>query len=242
MFRVMKMAWAMDVNFNSPAFISQTEAALILRGLFDRQNLWESRQDRKAPYRNGNWYTLGSSMYLDLRSKETYPDYLQRLDYWATVMLQNFGPVLDVLYQRLTRLLGKNVIFLRDAGASVSYPGFHIVPGDETLSAFFGKRHKDLQWQQLTNLPDFPFKSEQMKNHFSFTLPLKLPYLGGCLRAYKTPTDFDDIPYTERTLYVHSGQEEHAIAPYHHPVLPFDWRITMQGHGFMVDDTIFIYW
>jgi hypothetical protein len=216
--------------------LSRKFAANYLRVLFDRKELWERRFDRNIPYRNGDWYTIGVALYLDLFSKEQYPEYLKKVIYFNRILEEHFFLLLDEM--RLA--LGSN--FLTDVYPSVGLPGFHIFPGFETFSKFFGKIHQDLQWQVLTKLPEFPFKESDMTDHFSFTYVLKAPYLGASLLLVEDGKPYYTFEYEENTLYTHSGQQTHAIAPFKDPVLPGDYRITLQGHGFTANDKKYIYW
>lgn len=228
-------------------FFSRETCAAMLRMLFDRRALWENRQDRTLPYRNGNWFTLGASMYLDLKSQDTFPAYVQKLDYFNRVLGQVFKDF-HLSFQRVFRdrcILGPDsrLIMLADIYPYASYPGFHIFAPEETLQMPFAKDHVDKQWEAFAHMPGFPFPLAELK-HFSFTLPLALPYQGGGMAI---PSEFEGEPdhaymYLEGNLYKHSGQFRHLVLPFKGPVTPLDWRITYQGHGFYHNDTAYLYW
>lgn len=232
-----------------PDFLNRAESASLLRVLFDRRHFWEAREERKVNYRNGDWYTLGTSLYLDLKSEKQFPEYVNKTAYWKRIMREPFfrGP-LDIFRKKLSAQVFRgikdvDVQFLADVpGLPVGYPGFHIFPGFENLVAFFGRKHKDLQWEQLFKIPQVQgfFEGKEVGSHFSLTLPLLLPFLGGGLLRGEKLDNFTE--YKQGSLYLHSGQEDHAIAPFSSPVLPCDWRITLQCHGFVVGNIVYLYW
>lgn len=227
-------------------FFGVDTCAKILRLLFDRRKLWENRQQRKLPYRNGNWFTLGASMYLDCISKETFPAYVQKMFYFNRILRQNFWPELALFLELFSQKTGQEAKWLRDVFEYSSYPGFHIFPPEETLQTPFGKDHRDLQWEAFPQMPGFPFKLEEC-THISFTLPLALPYQGGGMAVPQDDNDPLGAPakafqYQEGNLYVHSGQFRHIVLPYLAPVTPLDWRITLQGHGLIHNGITYLYW
>lgn len=235
-----------------PNFLGRAESAALLKNLFDRRQIWEARKERRVSYRNGDWYTLGSSLYLDLKSEQQYGEYVEKSLYWQSMLNDpTIKPFLDEIRLRLEKnVFGKKTFFLADIDNQgiaktkmpVGYPGFHIFPGHETASAFFGRKHQDRQHEALFQIPLIKdnFKKENVSMHFSFTIPLRLPYMGGGMLLGSNLEEF--YPYKENSLYMHSGHFDHAIAPFMTPVLPSDWRITIQGHGFVYNENIYLYW
>lgn len=231
-------------------FLDVESCAWLLRRLFDRKKLWENRQARKLPYRNGNWFTLGASMYLDLHDEKTFPAYALKVDYFNRVLRQNFRAWEEGFLKRFQAIstAPPEIKMLADVYEYAALPGFHIFPPEETLQVFFGKVHCDHQWKAFEKMPKFPFAMGDIAaTHFSFTLPLALPYQGGGMAIptehdpSKTPV-FEPYMYEEGNLYVHSGQFPHYVLPYRSPVTPLDWRITYQGHGFLHQNTAYLYW
>lgn len=221
-------------------FFSRRQCAQFLRLLFDRQSLWENRASyEKPPYRNGSWFTLGASVYMDLPTLEYIPLFKQKTEYFNTILHSYFNKFYRMFLGNLNMdfLNGEEPYrYLNDVYPS-PLPGFHIFPPEETLSADFAKVHVDRQWRELFALPKFPFKVSDAK-HFTFTLPLCLPYQGGGMNV---PND-DYVKYKEGTLYMHSGQFPHQVRCLESPVTPLDWRITFQGHGFTIDNKSYLYW
>jgi hypothetical protein len=222
---------------NCSLLLDADDCAVILKNIFHNKDLWESRRDRSVSYRNGEWFTIGTPIYLDLLSPSAYPTYLKKVMYFNKVLENTCFSLLC----RIEDAFGAK--HLRSVYPKISLPGFHIFPGFETFNYEFGKPHKDLQWTVLHSLPDFPFSEGMMRDHFSFTLVLKAPYLGARLNLHNEEgLIFETFHYTERMLYTHSGKQTHSIAPFKHPVLPGDFRITFQGHGFTVGKDKYLYW
>lgn len=215
------------------------DSAEFLAKLFEVKELWERRFDRAVPYRNGEWFTLGTPLYLDLLAPEGWDGYKAKCEYFNEVLNDNFSKLLSQVSGCFP--FPNRAAFLSDHYPYVSLPGFHIFPGYKTFGMFFGKPHQDLQWGVLPKLPDFPFKETEMRDHFSFTYVLKVPHLGASLLLYDG-IDTEEFEYEEGVLYIHSGQQKHAIAPFKTPVLPIDYRITMQGHGFTTNGQTYLYW
>lgn len=214
---------------------TDTHRANILRQLFDRKELWENRDNRgRGWYRNAEWWTLGSALYLD--GQLGLEEYILKVNYFNPILKLFFGKVIFDLVSEISNHTKFKIDFL-SSKFPVGFPGFHIFGPGECLSQFFGKMHSDHEYLPLLEIPSFPFKKEDILQHYSFTYILKLPYLGGGLML-----ENDYLQYREGILYLHDGNFKHAIAPYNWPVLPFDWRITIQGHGLLVKDTIYYYW
>jgi hypothetical protein len=230
-----------------PNFLSRSECACLLRKIFDRRALWENRATRKVPYRNGNWYTLGATLYLDLPSAEFIPQYQEKIAYFNAIFMNSFYPELDLIRKTMEISWAfKEVLFLPHHFGLSSFPGFHIFAPEETLEVPFAHAHTDIQWQALFNLPGFNFKLDKKASypHFTFTLPLAIPTQGAgmLIPAVEGSPPTEPYMYDVGTLYFHSGQFPHVVMPLQHPVNPMDWRITLQGHGFMSGGKAYLYW
>lgn len=218
-------------------FYSRLESADLLKLLFDRKALWEKRGDRgRGEYRNCEWYTVGCAVYLD--GLLGVDKFMAKADYWNEIYINVFNDFTHDFSDRLSRTLNSKINYLSHS-TRIGFPGFHIFTGQESAVAFFGHHHTDLQWKNLHQIPDFKFKQEDMEQHYSFTIPLMLPYLGGGMYLNNGEEYFK---YEENKIYVHDGNATHAIAPFFWPVLPTDYRISIQCHGFKIKDTIYIYW
>lgn len=230
----------------TPEFFSRSDCAFFIQNLFDRRALWEDRSKTAPTYRNGKWYTIGASVYMDLNRPEDLAPFLQRANYFNVVMQQNFKELLVEFLDRLNGTVSKEsdhtYQYLYNVYRLGPLPGFHIFPPEETLQAPFGKIHRDLQWEALFQIPDFPFELKDVTNHFTFTLPLVLPYQGGGM-FIPDEEDKDKLyQYQEGALYIHSGQFDHQVCCLLPPVTPLDWRITFQGHGFTIGNESYLYW
>lgn len=212
--------------------------AYLLKKIFDNKELWERRTDRTVGYRNGEWFTMGAPLYLDLPSKEVYSDYLKKVEYFNHVFQIKFHE----LFEGFKHFFPESSEYLAESYSGISLPGFHLFPPFETFAHFFGKKHRDLQWKSLPLLPDFPFKEEDMTEHFSFTYVLKAPFTGASMYLWDKDGTRSTFEYEENRCYTHDGTQEHAIAPFENPILPGDWRITFQGHGFKANNIKYLYW
>ena len=129
-------------------------------------------------------------------------------------------------------------------------PGFHIWAGAGIPTRPRASIHFDLQYQRLLSRPGYARASGTV----SFTLPVRLPAAGSSLRVWpcRYPEDVarlpairwtepEIVPYQAGQAIVHSGHVLHqvGVTP---SVRPGDVRITLQGHGLLVDDHLVLYW
>ena len=195
--------------------------------------MWDERRERTS-YRNGPFYTLGTPMYLDFGT----PEYPGKVAYFNAVLMEHF----QKYFFKIGSHLDPAQILNLDRH---SIPGFHIFPPHKTGSYFFGRMHEDIQWKNFNFEKGWDGQqsaekiTQNAEDQFSFTYVVKLPTAGGGL--YVGPHR-EYYPYEENALYIHSGQFLHAIAPTPGPMLPFDYRITLQGHGFIKDGVRYLYW
>lgn len=227
-------------------FFARPDLAFFIQCLFDRKALWEDRSKQGVPpYRNGKWYTLGSSVYMDLTKKEDLAPFVQKTGYFNIVLQQAFAEFYTQFIDRLnqtTDSVHHVYKYLNQDYRHAPLPGFHIFPPEETLQAPFGKIHQDLQWEALFQMPDFPFDLGDKPQHFTFTLPMVLPFLGGGMYLPEENDPDKLYDYKEGSLYLHSGQFPHMVRCLRPPVTPLDWRITFQGHGFTIGNFSYLYW
>lgn len=217
--------------------LSLNDSALILDSVFKNKSLWEKRDDRgEGTYRNAEWFTIGTPLYLDGFLPEK--DFTKKVSYHNDVLHRTFNFALSQFLNILEKNFPTKIIFLSNL-FPVSLPGFHIFPPCASFFHYFGKPHRDLQWQGLFRAVNFPFRLEDVSAHLSITLPLMLPYQGGGMLDGEREEFFQ---YERNVMYVHDGQSIHSIASFDYPVLPTDYRITMQAHGFTIKDTTYIYW
>jgi hypothetical protein len=209
-----------------------------------QRELWT----RRTP--GAEFYTFGAASYLDERSR-----YDELASARNSVLRDQFAALYDAVAHALERHLAAPVRY----AAGKALPGFHVwgVPGiplgpDASL-------HFDLQYERL-HWPEGRDPVEPL----SFTLPVRLPRLGGGLSVWDLTRDRVDAFYartgfchgidelarltTERferytcgEMVVHSGHVLHRIAPIE-TVEPDDLRVTLQGHGVMSGGRWQLYW
>jgi hypothetical protein len=133
----------------------------------------------------------------------------------------------------------------------LAMPGFHIWVGLGIPRRPGASIHFDLQYQRLLARPQYANATGTV----SFTLPIKLPAAGSSLRVWPGCTYPDDVPrlaavrqtdpevvpYHLGGAVVHSGHVLHQIGATP-SVQPDDLRITLQGHGLVVDGVLVLYW
>lgn len=223
-------------------YLNQFELAFIIQNLFRNKALWDNRAVVKVPYRNGAWYTIGASLYLDLTHKSQLEAYGAKVSYFNKVLRNNFSVELYQLKDRIKTLYypDQEVKFLAEDFTPAGLPGFSIMPPEETFQAEFAAVHKDERWRTLKLLPGFPF--QEFTNHFSFTIPLALPIAGGGMNIDTGNSELTPYIYKVGNCYLHAGDFYHQVMEFLNPVTPLDWRITIQGHGFQVENNIYLYW
>lgn len=197
----------------------------------------------------GLLHTLGAAAYLDAPdppSLRAYGDeppterlYYPRVQASRPVLLSRFGPLYDTLRQALDAVLDAPTRYT-DAQA---LPGFHIYhsAADHQLQRHhvphYDRPYLHLDWEE-------PVDTDRT---LSFTLPLRLPAVGGGLRLWPIDylhmrelprevvkqrlrsTSVGNIDYTPGTLVVHSGHHLHQIRAW--AGAPGELRITLQGHA-----------
>lgn len=226
-------------------FFENIERAFIIQNLFRNKSLWDNRAIVKVPYRNGAWFTLGTSLYLDLNSVEQFTPYQHKAAYFNRIMRNCFSIELYQIKEKIHRLYfpDNEIKYLSDEFPHIGFPGFSIMPPEETFQAPFAMVHKDERWKAFEVMPDFPFPYKEIHGHFSFTIPLAIPVAGGGMNiAREGNKELVPLMYDVGKCYLHSGLFLHQVREFQHPVTPLDWRITIQGHGFAYNDIVYLYW
>jgi len=225
------------------ALLSPDECLKIAKSVRALQSSWISRQ-RMLPF-----YTLGAASYLDAVATATQ-NYYTLAKETNPVLMKQF----PWMYQRISGCLSESLEGYVKYVERFALPGFHILQGHEIFRQEFASLHFDLQYQLLLwemTIEDYI--------PISFTLPIVLPHAGAGLwhwdvleeeLAGKSSSEKDKIIasrskslYTYKTgiMLVHSGHKLHQIAPI--PEFAADEeRVTLQGHGLLVDGTWHIYW
>jgi hypothetical protein len=228
------------------ALLDQAACDAIVDEVLAHRSQWV----RRIP--SAEFYTLGAASYLDDGAQ--YDELAARMN---PILRDRFGALYAALRAAIERVTGERVRYC-DAKA---LPGFHVwgVPGIPTAGD--ASLHFDLQYERL----HWPaHASIDFTRPLSFTLPVRLPRLGGGLSVWDTTHDrvqafymrtgflgtIDDIAsllverreaYACGELVVHSGHLLHRIAPVAE-VHSDDVRMTLQGHALFVDGAWQLYW
>lgn len=210
----------------------------------------------------GRFYTLGTVAYLDApdaASARAYgADYHEPDQYYRS--LQRTNPVLAAhfseLHQRLAaclaELLGAPTAYAPD----LALPGFHIFLDSPDFAVqanhvpHYDQQYRHLRWPNPEAI-DF-------RRSLSYTMALELPAAGGGLKLWRLDyyemiqlpkeeakarirgQSYDVVAYHPGRLVCHTGNELHQILPWR--AAPGERRITLQGHGLLIDGVWQLYW
>ena len=200
--------------------------------------------------------TLGAAIYLDCGEYYDSQDtYWQKATRYNPLLEEKFGWLYERIQRHLESALEAPVTYRDDA----ALPGFHVwlahaIPTRSLVSLHCDLQYQHLKWESKSSI-DF-------SNTLSFTLPIQLPESGGGLDlsdcnhleflsiAQRNRMDWDLIPRFRNSQYhpyqvgqmvIHSGYTLHRIAPTS-IAKNTDKRVTLQGHGVLVDGTWQLYW
>jgi hypothetical protein len=205
-------------------------------------------RDRWTPRSaSGLFATLGVNAYMDLaQAPDANVSYFGPARGSNLMLKQRFAGVHGKLAEALERELGLPARYADD----LARPGFHIWAGAGIPTRPEASIHFDLQYQRLLTRPEYA----QASGTVSFTLPVRLPATGSSLRVWpcRYPEDLDRVaairqtepeivPYHLGRAVVHSGHVLHQIGVTP-SVRPDDIRITLQGHGLVVGESLVLYW
>jgi len=196
---------------------------------------------------SGLFSTLGVNAYMDLaQAPDADVSYFGPARGSNLMLKQRFAGVHGKLAEALERELGLPARYADD----LARPGFHIWVGAGIPTRPAASIHFDLQYQRLLARPEYA----QASGAVSFTLPVRLPATGSSLRVWpcRYPEDADRVAAIRRTepeivpyhlgrAVVHSGHVLHQIGVTP-SVQPDDIRITLQGHGLVVGESLVLYW
>jgi hypothetical protein len=234
--RVSSLSTLGEIDVLSAAECDEVAAAVL--GERDR---WTPRSP------TGLFATLGVNAYMDLApAADADASYFGPAHGTNLVLRQRFAGLHGQLARALETELG---LPARDAG-DLAMPGFHIWTGDGIPTRPVTSIHFDLQYQRLLTRPEYAHASGTV----SFTLPVRLPAAGSSLRVWPCrypedanrvaairQTEPEIVPYHLGRAVVHSGHVLHQIGVTP-SVRPDDIRITLQGHGLVVGESLVLYW
>jgi len=225
-----------EIDVLSPAECDEVAAAVL-----SERDRWTSRSP------TGMFATLGVNAYMDLApAADADAAYFGPARGSNLVLRQRFDGLHGKLAEAMETELGLPARYADD----LALPGFHIWAGAGIPTQPVTSIHFDLQYQRLLARPGYA----RATGTVSFTLPVRLPASGSSLRVWpcRYPQDADRVPVIRQTepeivpyhpgrAIVHSGHVLHQIGVTP-SVRPGDIRITLQGHGLVVDDELVLYW
>jgi hypothetical protein len=202
------------------------------------------------------FFTIGTATYMDAGWPETSRRYYDNAHAYNATLKTYFGWLYELVRSALEQYFEAPTSYRED----LALPGFHIwlYPGIFTQPT--ASVHFDLQYLQL------PWQDDQAADFtqpISFTLPIKLPAMGGGLNVWEL--SYEEFmqerarglveraeqlcnvksrirhPYALGHLLMHSGHALHQIAPVI-ATYPGDERICLQGHGIRCASGWKLYW
>lgn len=206
------------------------------------------RDDWTARSPSGLFATLGVNAYMDLaHSADPDGSYFHPAHRTNALLRRHFADV----HSRFLRVLGEEVGMPAAYADDLALPGFHIWVGRAIPCTAAGSTHFDLQYERLLTRPRYADATGTM----SFTVPIKMPVAGSSLHVWPRCGYPQDMPrlaeakqadpevvgYHLGCAIVHTGHVMHQIGAVP-SVQPDDVRITMQGHGLVVDGVLVLYW
>jgi hypothetical protein len=217
------------------------ECAEVAETVLNARNDWTVRSQ------GGLFFTLGVNAYMDLaQATDPNASYFHPARRANMILKSRFAAVHGKLAQVLEKELGLPTRYDDD----LAMPGFHIWVGLGIPRRPGASIHFDLQYQRLLAWHQYANASGTI----SFTLPVKLPAAGSSLRVWPCTypddvhriasvrqTDPEVVHYQLGRAVVHSGHVLHQIGATA-SVQPDDLRITLQGHGLVVDSELILYW
>ena len=212
--------------------------------------------------------TLGAASYLDIKNKQS-AKYWQSsghdLDYYLS-LANRYNPILlnlfESLYSKLCKFFADEFNVICELHPATALPGFHIYENSEQ----FGEQkahipHFDGQYNDLVPIfyEEDEYPAEHIGNTLSFTMPISLPSMESGLKTWNLHLDQtkvadkqmlkekilnlkpEFVQYQEGVIVYHSGLLLHQIKSWH-ATTNDKRRITLQGHGILKNDRLFLYW
>lgn len=235
--------------------LSKEECAYAVEVVNKCSDAWIARGDNIGD--DHFFYTLGAVSYIDCRKSRDY--YVDNMKKYNEMMHKNFSWMYDIILEKMEEIIGYSKI-----SNSLAPPGFHIfspLPGsllsekaESTLQKTSAPVHVDIQHKSHSCVWN-KYKSVDMKNVLSFTIPVLLPECGGGLKIWDkidpklySLLDRDEkqkdppltVRYTTGEAFFHKGRLMHQILN-NGETSPQYKRITIQGHGVKCDGIWQIY-
>ena len=205
---------------------------------------------RKHWARRGSngFFSLGTASYLD--APDNFAGYLAAASKSNAVLRANFDDALETIRAFFEEMLGDRAEIAED----VAVPGFHIFEfnGSSRHNDLPHTRARfDLQWLNA-------FPQSDIRGTMSFTVLIDKPTGGaamevwplrfsqttvpaGPVREYAESHPSRRLAYDGGGMIIHDGHVLHAIGT-SEDSNPRGRRITLQGHGALIDGTSAMYW
>ncbi len=236
---------AAELALHDIPVLSDAECAAVRQEIFSLRDHWERRHP-DVPF-----YTLGTASYLDASGGRAAA-YAEKTAASNPLLMSHFG----WLHERIAGLLAGGLgrpTFYDDRFAR---PGWHVYLADPAFARPVAKIHCDLQHRDINWLGHTV--ADVKDPHLSFTLSVALPAAGAGLNHWDVEHEESKLDpaaakrkfdpnnplyhaYTRGSMAVHSGLMIHQ-ASLMKDVQPTDERITMQGHGILVEKGWLLYW
>jgi hypothetical protein len=176
-----------------------------------------------------------------LKEKKTIYTIIKNLN---PILSDKFSWIYDNLIRFFETHLNKPVTLITDGGI----PGFHIFVSHWVSKYPIYSLHYDTE----SPVPSKWFDRD-VDDYFSFTLPIRLPASGGGLFMFdETSEDISvnrkvflrnrpkiKVHYEVGTMVIQDGRKYHMIAPA--IIHEGEYRMTLQGHGLLMNDTWYLY-
>lgn len=221
--------------------LPRTKCADIADRVLALRDSWRPRASRER------FFTLGVNSYMDLAGSD-HPSSTYDIPASATnaELYSEFSDVYIALAGALATALDMPVRYADD----LALPGFHVWVGEGIPQRPVASVHFDLQYRRVLERPAYAGATGTL----SFTLPVRLPAAGSSLRVWpeaRYPTwrwrPAEELPepvvvaYSIGVAVVHTGHVLHQIGVTA-LVADDDLRITLQGHGLVIDGELVCYW
>ncbi|HIK03255.1 MAG TPA: hypothetical protein IGS40_00835 [Trichormus sp. M33_DOE_039] len=242
----------LDHKILTEQILSEKQCAEVYATIQSLKEHWITRGQEPASF-----FTLGTASYLDFLNLPDFAgDYYNRAKQYKPLLQKHFSQIYELVKNSLEKQLQAPVSYYPE----FALPGFHVwetpaIFTKSTASVHFDLQYQNLNWQDEENI-DF-------QRTISFTLPIKLPHLGGGLNIWdltyeeytdgRDPNYLGDVevmkrfrnktvhPYNVGKIVIHGGHSLHQIAAIAQ-VHPGDERITLQGHGVYHNGQWLLYW
>jgi hypothetical protein len=217
-------------------FLSREECARIFAEVISLRDKWKAFPN---PLGVKPLFYLGAAKYI-----EQHSNYKEHASEMNGILQQRFGDIYDKLICFFQKELGTPVRLSDNGG----YPGFHIFVRHWMSKQPIAALHFDKNSTKPLTWGDKP-----VDGFFSFTLPIRVPTKGAGLYVFdETAADIPShlkpllrfrnkakVSYTEGTIVIHDGLTYHMIAP--SDIEEGEYRMTMQGHGLLIDGSWLLY-